>query len=420
MKLNLIFIGLVFLSSLVYAGQKITIVDVKGYGLTRSEAIQDGLIEALKQSKGVNIKSKKSFAKNISQHRASVNGVNKSKVEVKSLSQKEIQEATQGLIREYRIINDQRISQNQYEVELSVKMIEYKTPGHSAHKRRKLVVVPSYSSDITFKVMNNHKTAKEVSQRLTQELVSAITQTRKFSVLDRENNSAYENEKNLILSRDAHKDELMKLGNVLGTDYLVVSNLTDFRISNDQEYLSITGQTIDKLKAMATVQYRIIAMATKQIKWSNTTTFEFEPKGNSDEQFFAYSLKKISDDLTNEIIENIYPIKVANISRNGKVILSQGSKLGTIYDVFDLGEKLYDSYTKEFLGYDEVKTGTIKIVRALPKISYGQIIEGNVQKGNICRIQISTNSNDPVTDISEADKPSDVTQSDGGGVILPF
>ena len=28
--------------------------------------------------------------------------------------------------------------------------------------------------------------------------------------------------------------------------------------------------------------------------------------------------------------------------------------------VFDLGEKLYDSYTKEFLGYDEVQTGTIK------------------------------------------------------------
>ena len=417
MKKSLIVICIILLQTIMFAGEKITIVDVKGYGLTRAEAVQDGLIEAIKQTKGVNIKSQKTFAKNISQNRTSINGVNSSKVKIKSLSQKEVQEATQGLVKEYRIINEQRISDREFEVELSVKMVEYKTPGHSAHKRRKLVVVPSYSSDIAFKVMNTHKTAKEVGQRLTQELVSSITQTRKFSVLDRENNSAYENEKNLILSRDAHKDELMKLGNVLGTDYLVVSNITDFKISNEQEYLSITGQTIDNLKAMVTVQYRIIAMATKQIKWSNTTTFEFEPKGNSDEQFFAYSLKKISDDLTYEIIENIYPIKVANISRNGNVILSQGSKIGTVYDVFDLGEKLYDSYTKEFLGYDEVQTGTIKIVRALPKISYGQIIEGNVQKGNICRISKEVAKNDSM---EEYGKPSDIKQTEGGGVVLPF
>ena len=386
-----------------------------GIATNRQSAVNEAIVEAVGKITGVNIQ------KNAVRKALSIKSSDGKSLNMQYSS--EIEKVTRGKADSFKILNVSELNgQFKATVEVTNTKItkKYKTPGHSAHKRRKLVVVPSYSSDITFKVMNNHKTAKEVSQRLTQELVSAITQTRKFSVLDRENNSAYENEKNLILSRDAHKDELIKLGNILGTDYLVVSNLTDFRISNDQEYLSITGQTIDKLKAMATVQYRIIAMATKQIKWSNTTTFEFEPKGNSDEQFFAYSLKKISDDLTNEIIENIYPIKVANISRNGKVILSQGSKLGTIYDVFDLGEKLYDSYTKEFLGYDEVKTGTIKIVRALPKISYGQIIEGNVQKGNICRIQISTNSNDPVTDISEADKPSDVTQSDGGGVVLPF
>ena len=178
MKKSLIVICIILLQTILFAGEKITIIDVKGYGLTRVEAIQDGLIESMKQTKGVNIKSQKSFAKNILQNRTSINGVNSSKVKIKSLSQKEVQEATQGLVKEYRIINEQRLSDREFEVELSVKMVEYKTPGHSAHKRRKLVVVPSYSSDIAFKVMNNHKSAKEVSQRLTQELVSSITQTR--------------------------------------------------------------------------------------------------------------------------------------------------------------------------------------------------------------------------------------------------
>jgi len=50
-----------------------------------------------------------------------------------------------------------------------------------------------------------------------------------------------------------------------------------------------------------------------------------------------------------------------------------------------MGEKLYDPYTKEFLGYDEMKTGTIEITRSLAKVAYGTVIEGNIQGDSICR-----------------------------------
>jgi hypothetical protein len=126
-------------------------------------------------------------------------------------------------------------------------------------------------------------------------------------------------------------------------------------------------------------------MATKQVKWSNTVDFEFKPKGKTSQQIYYNSLRKISRDLINEVIENIYPIRISKISSNGDAILTQTTKLNSMYDVYELGEKLYDPYTKEFLGYDEVKTGRIKTVRSLAKVSYAKVIDGYVKRNSICR-----------------------------------
>ncbi len=416
-----ILIIITLLSSIVFSKMITIQKEAQGYGITKKAAITDALLQAIQQTQGVSLKSVKSMKQLMNEYSVEKNGDEEFGSTMASEVKNNILSVTKGTISSYDIQSIEQSENNTgWEATITVYMKKYKTPGHSPHKRRKLVIVPSYSDDIAFNIMGEYKRSKVISKRLTQELVSTITQTRKFTVLDRENNRAYQNEKNLILNKDTDKNELMKLGNVLGTDYLVVSTITDFKISNNKEHISITGQTIDHLETTATIQYRIIAMATKQIKWSNTTTFEFKPKGKNAEQFFSYSLKKISDDLTYEIIENIYPIKIASISRNGNVILSQSSKVGTVYDVFDLGEKLYDSYTKEFLGYDEVQTGTIKIVRSLPKIAYAEIIEGDATKGSICRIHKNVKVTTNYTNEIENDKPSDVKQNSSGGVILPF
>ena len=417
---KLLFILLLGLSSLfaeVVVDKKTRVVEGTGEGLSRVEAVNNALIEALGQLNGVYIK-KQTIVEGVS--------VESSKGDFSAFTyNSKIDKVTKGRVDSYSILEVSEIGDGKYEAVVSVKKTKitksYKTPGVDHKKRRSLVVVPSYSGRSNFSILGRTKSNQDVSQRLTQELVSSLTKTRKFNVLDREANQAYANEKSVLLSQDAGNDEILKLGNVLGADYLVVSNITEFRTYYDKQTVNITGQSTESLKAYATIQYRIIAMATRQVKWSSTSTFEFEPEGSTYEQVYLNVLQRISNDLTYEVIENIYPIKVADVSGNGQVILSQSVAEGSEYEIYTLGKKIYDPYTKEFLGQDEILSGKIKITRKLPKISYGTLIEGKAKKGDICRRVKSLHVDEAEPELTEADKPSDVKSVDGsGGVKLPF
>jgi curli biogenesis system outer membrane secretion channel CsgG len=382
-----LFISLFLLSLSLNAQEGTRVVKLKqyhGYGATKTLALQNALVEAVKQKNGAYVQSVKKLFRSSSKNYASDGQNSASLTKMNSAMSQDIRVATAGFIDNYEILNMKKDTDG-YDATIQVKTVEYRAPGNSAHKRRKIVIVPSYTENVAFRVLSDIKSPKNVSYNLSQELTNDITQTRKFSVLDRNNKNAYKNEKNFILSPDTQKDEILKLGQALGTDYLVVSTIKEFKITQVKKYIQSIGQEVTKLKAFATVNYQILTMATRQVKWSDTIDFEFTPKGHNEQQIFYNVLRKISKKLTNDIIENIYPIRISKVSRNGNAILTQTAPLGTIYDVYSLGDKLYDPYTKEFLGYDEIKTGTIKIVRSLAKVSYGEIIDGDVHPNSICR-----------------------------------
>lgn len=390
-------------------------VEGVGIGQSRTEAVNNAIVEALGQLNGTYI-SKRTFISDTS--------VETSKGDSSVyIYNNNINRVTKGRVDSYSILEVDELD-GEYEARVSITKTKvtkkYKVPGYKKN-RRTVAVIPSYTSQGGYSILRSVKSSRNVSQRLTQELVSSITQTRKFTVLDREANEAYRSEKAVILSRDAGKDELLKLGQVLGADYLLVTNLTELNISEDNGGNAIAANMSSSYKAFATVQYRIIAMASRQIKWSNTTTYEFEPAGASDEQIYLDSLKKISQKITTELIENIYPIKIVN-AQNGQITINQGSLAkGTQYEVYKLGKKLYDSYTKESLGRAETLIGKIEITRSLPKYSVAKIIEGKAYKGNICRtIASSRGSSSDYFDNPKEEDFGGIKKREGGGVDLPF
>lgn len=410
-----------FLIATVSFAQVVTTTKVQkakgtGVGSTRTEAVNEAIVEAVGQITGVKIR-KKTIVENLE-----VEDDQGGKLSLKYNAK--INKYTSGKADSYKILSVHKRNDSLYQAEVLVtnKKVtkEYRVPGYKKN-RRAVAIIPSYTSQGNYSILRSAKSSKNVSQRLTQELISSITQTRKFTVLDREANEAYRSEKAVIASRDAGKDELLKLGQVLGADYLLVTNLTELNISKDNSGSAIAANMSSSYKAFATVQYRIIAMASRQIKWSNTTTYEFEPSGASDEQIYLDSLKKISQKITTELIENIYPIKIVN-AQNGQITINQGSLAkGTQYEVYKLGKKLYDSYTKESLGRTEALVGKIEVIRSLPKYSVAKIIEGKAYKGNICRT-IASNSGKS-SDYFDTPKEEDfggIAKREGGGVDLPF
>lgn len=378
-----------------------------GFGASRVEAINNAIIEALGKLNGVQVSNQKF----ISTAMDAKNG----KSELKDKYSSKLNVITKGKIDGFDIID---VSENdgKFEAQVIIKKIrttkKYKAPGLDEKNRRKMAIFPVFSEQKSYEILDKNVNSTTLTNRLTQNLAQSIINTRKFSVLDRiSDERIYEIEENIIRSKSASKDEILKLGNVLGADYILIANIADCKMSQSGSNLTTTS----KNRLNIALEYRILLMATRQIKFANTRNFSFILKGDNVNENLANITKSIANSISNEIINNIYPLKIAKIQKDGTIILSQSLKVGEIYDVFALGDRIIDAYTKESVGKDEKFVAKIEITRASPKISYAKIIKGKAKVGEICRP-----SDDISSQNSNIGKDSDVTINENGAVVLPF
>ncbi len=406
----------------LFAKVETTYLTVEGVGKTRAEAIRNGLIEAVKQTQGVAISSKRSYIKSIGEVGIMVDGDSTHAVSISEQSVKSINEATRGFIKKYSIVDSYQEGNN-WIVKLQIAMKRYKSPGFNPNKRRKIAVIPFEYKD-SYIILGAREKGREVSKRFTQALITKITQSRKFTVLDRENSIYYQSEKNFILSGNSGKDELLKLGKRLGTDYLLIGQILDYSIKKVTETNNIGIPETSRLVCNATISYRILMMATQQIKWSETLSKSFNLEENRDinsaEAIVAIASDKISSYILENILNNIYPPRIVAVTANNIIVNQGGNSIreGEIFKVFAKGERLVDPYTKEYLGYEEIEAGKIVIKSVKPKVSYARLLEGRVSKGMILRRIKSENGKAAFH--SEGEAETDVKIAPGGGVVLPF
>ncbi len=417
---------LIVSSALLMAKVITTYTIAEGVGNTRSEAIRDALIEVVKQTNGVSISSKRVYSKSITQSAIALDGDSSHGISISEKSKKRVYEATKGFISSYAIVGSNKENGKWY-IKLKVKHKSYKTPGFSYRSRRKMAIFP-FEYKNSYLILRKSEDGKEVSKRFTQAVISKLTQSRKFVVLDRENDRYYKAEKREILSNDSSKEELLKLCKRLGADYLVIGQILDLSIdkknSNSRNDLGIPmSSETEGNECISTISYRILAMATGQIKWSQTLSFNFaipdKKTQKTSEAILAYASDKISDKILQDILSNIYPPRIISVTANSIIINQGGNSIhkGSIYNAYKKGERLTDPYTGEYLGYEEIKAGKIVIDRVNPKISYGKLLEGVVYSGMILR---KGKQKEKIKEESKGEATTDVKIAPGGGVILPF
>lgn len=359
----------------------------EGEGGSREEAVANAIAEAISQLNGVTL-SKRKISETLVIDSTAGNSMLEDRFSV------QMDSITRGRLNSYRVENvseyDGIYTATITATKVTTKTV-YKEPGLKSSSRRKIAVLPFYTDKYGFETFEGNINSSEITRSFTQAVVSGITQSRRFVVLDRENEQAYDQEARVVLSSSADPKQAVRLGKKLGADYLLVGNVVEFSALYASETGSLTGQTSFKLKVAGSVQYRLLMMSTQQVKWSNTTHFDVVvPHRDTNLQILlSEGLEQASLQIVNELIENIYPMLVAGNSNSGEVILNQGGntvKVGDRYDVFAKGKVLVDHYSGESLGYDESLVGTIEISRVLPKMSYARVIEGGrIQEGMICR-----------------------------------
>ena len=245
-----------------------------------------------------------------------------------------------------------------------------------------------------------------------------LTQGRRFGVLDRKRPEVYEAEKQILASGDVDIGERARLGKVMGADYLVYGTIDRIAIENTTRVIRATGERIDRSHGATKVRFTVLAAATRQVKWSSAITLDRRlPPGLRPEAAAEALLEEVAVRMVDELTENIYPPRVTEVLAPGQFVVNRGGntvQAGSVFEVFALGDWLYDPDTGERLDQLETSVGIARVVSVKPKYSIAELISEVV---NLSRGMVLRRRQAPVEEVSRVpDRPRSFADDDGDGI----
>ncbi len=413
---------------------KTKVVETKGQGVNRDEAINNALKQAVAQVKGVAVSS---IDTNFLYRSASAD-IEKTesgkKVEFDAVGVQTggttLRTDMAGLIKTYEVLNEKKLDDGTYEVTLKVTVYDYESPDKTA--RLKLAVMPIRTLAAFYQFGNISNPSLDTSRLFSQKLTAALAQTNKFAVLDREYMQEFAQERNFLLSGDASLEEMSKFGEALGVDYMLVGTINRAGIVRKETYSSAIDRTISEYEAHFSFEYRLIVGPTRQVKSAGVLDIsldktdeikklvrKWEPQDLDYKEMMDNFVGMAANQLVELLIDQLYPIRIASIDKDGQVIINQGGSriaVGQLLDIVSQGKELFDADTKESLGTTETLVATIRIDKVMPRISYAKLVNGDLAKlseGLICRPRKAEAA--PL-----GGRKSEIERSPAGGVKLPF
>ncbi|ADE39928.1 hypothetical protein [Candidatus Puniceispirillum marinum] len=346
-------------------------VNVEGMGLTLGDAILDGLQSAVSMVNGVEVASQS----RLEMATVSTETNQAESYTAASAFSKDITTATKGVVDGYDVLSSGRDASlgNNYVVQLAVRISKLKQSKQL--NRLRMAVSGLYVDDN----VSDRRAADATALAIQNAVVDYLTQTRRFAMIDRNNLADTQTELNYIATSGMATRELARLGNKVGTDYLVVMIMRELNTNIYQKKMKTNNRIKESKQVVGEISVRILDVATSQIKFSDTIVIRSEQDYRT--------LAKDGGRVIGQTIQNaIYPARIVAIDGDA-VTIGQGGKTfvrNEIYELVQLGERMIDPYTKESLGFQEIPVGKIKIERVQSKQSTGRIIE--IEVGDVTKL----------------------------------
>lgn len=310
----------------------------EGSGQTKEIATRNAVLEAISKLKGL------SAEKNL----------NLQSLEVPTLfgtvlTNPQMSAATKGRIDSYDIISVNIEPNGWYMVRVNV----YKTLFERSKKPSVTII--------------NASRFKELGETLQRRLTNDLVQSKKFNVLDRKNDAYYKAEKQLIESEYASSEDVYKLGNILGTDYMLIVNLRDLgKSSSSSSGVASTSASSKASKADVVVDYQMILFATKEVKLANTLTLTLSLKDGG-VKANEEAMGQISKAVSTDILNTLYPLVVAAM-QDKEITFADKLDANAIY---------------------ECGSGRVQVTKSA-QTSKAKILGGEVAVGDVCKVAIET------------------------------
>ncbi len=355
-------------------------VIVDGEGSSYSQAVANGLENAVLQLKGVDNKITQQQLYNLLSQ-----SDDKSLVDVAPTSRlaDSLTKATDGHISSYKVV-DKKESKGQYKLNLSVNVSENVADEKQKLQLKKIVILPFDVKEGAITV--GGVSDDNVSASLQQGLINQFTQSRKFRVIDK-NNTDYNKYKNAVENQS--KLKASKSG-----DYVILGSVLNLTIANKES--SYYGSSFSNWVVTATVAYKLIDLSSMEVKWANTEPITLPPSiankyidGNNGAHSGVeqYLFRDMSKTIADQVIGVAYPLTVVKVWDNDVYLNQGGNRVvkGNVYKLFENGDVVQDTATGQLITLNGKNVATVRITDVMPKYSVGQIIDGssiNVRSGD--------------------------------------
>jgi curli biogenesis system outer membrane secretion channel CsgG len=419
----------------VFSAAKTIVRQTKGQGVTREQAIQKALYQAVAQAKGIAVSSGRyEFGFQSAGVGIDTRGTGKTiefdSVSVQAGGSTRLTDIA-GWVKSYEIIDEQKIDDRTYEVTIKAWVYDYEDPEQT--NRLKLAIMPIQTLYDSYRFGSFVPSAVEMSLKLSQQLSVGLSGTNKFAVLDREYITEFAQNRNILLSDDSPIEEKARLGQVLGADYMIVGTISNAGLRIKEKASRAIGRPVREYEVDYVFDYRLIVAPTRQVKLAETVNISIEedqdqvrelvkrwkPDDLDYREMVDNLTIKVANEVVKTIIDRLYPVRIASKDIEGQIIINQGGKRiskGSVLEVFIQGKEIFDIDTKESLGQTENLIATIRVEKVTPTMSYARLVKGDFDKiseGLICRLQ-------KVEFKRPEGAKSSIERTPQGGVKLPF
>jgi hypothetical protein len=350
-------------------------VEATGIGDSRPEAITHALVEGIQRATGVSIDRSlvSGLVVGTSKLDGKANqttGLSKSSeelhlVQTDSIGQDLIKTRSGGSVKTYTVTSMDKDNLGRVVVKVMVEVDKFKSIAPETANRIRIIVAPFQSSDPAF------------NTQLRDRLIVYLTQSKRFSVLDRAEDAKYQKEMELVTSPAANMSERVRYGQVLGADIILTGKLNTTTIKQE-EVNPITKQTSVTYSVTTDVTFNMIEIATRQIQYSNQ--FKLRVAGDS-EKLLDPIVQKIGSYAT----ESLFPLRVITRENPNALTINRGGQSlspGQKFNLVSLGKELTDPDTKEKLGRSETEIGQVEITKVDASVSTAKLVSGTINKSN--------------------------------------
>lgn len=273
------------------AGIQYTEVETIGNGATYEDAVRSALRSAVAQVFGESFASSQSVSKQVNTLELSDSENNSYAIAAEASSTTESSSSTtSGIIRKYQILQVEEHADG-YTTSLNVVLAEYDS-GLDKSKQN-IVVLPTLASG------ENLAIAESIQRRLEQQLA----RSNKFNLLDREFIDAANTELGFVASGNSPVEELSRLGNQVGADLLVITEISNYAINTSER--QVGNRTLERSELNAEVRVKVINPATTQVVVSDIVSI-------SGHRVPKPSLSTYADIITRQLSAKVMGTPIAN------------------------------------------------------------------------------------------------------------